>query len=391
MRILHTADWHLGARLVERNRLSEQAAWIEWLLGVVRTERIDLVLVSGDVFDAAGPPQEAVALYYDFIRRLSEISGVSAIITGGNHDSASHLNAPRDLLERFRVRVFGSSPADPAACLVGFDDVLVAAVPYLRERDLRQAIAGESSLEAHEAVKQAMRAHYASVRSAAGARAGSRPIMAMGHLTTQGAASSDSERLIHVGNLGAVGPEIFDGFDYVALGHLHRPQVAGSATHIRYSGAPIALSFSEAGDVKSVAVVEISPPCRVPVVELLPVPVTQQLVRVVAPWRSLADELRGVPERAWAEVTVIVDEPQIDIERQVREAAAGRCDVVKVLVMFPTGRVEPWRESAPPLEQLQPLEVFRARLRAAGLPEDEPDLIDTFHELLALHEAASTA
>jgi exonuclease SbcD len=391
MRILHTADWHLGARLVERERLREHAAFLDWLVGVAKSERIELLLVSGDVFDSANPPHEAVALYYDFIRRLSELPGVSAIITGGNHDSAAHLEAPRDLLERFRVRVFGSAPSDPAACLVEFEDALVASVPYLRERHLRQVVGGEMPLEAHLAVREAVRAHYAAVRGAAVTRAGERPIVAMGHLTTHGAAISESERVIHVGNLGAVGPEIFDGFDYVALGHLHRPQAAGAAVHIRYSGAPIALSFSEAADVKSVAVVEISRSHRLPAIELLPVPVGRRLVRLISRPASVADELRAIPEGAWAEVTVVLDRPEPEIERQVREAAGDRCEILKVLVALPAGTSEPWVQSAPTLDELQPLDVFRARLCAAGLPEDEPDLIATFHELLALHEAAVIA
>ena len=112
MRILHTADWHLGARLVERDRLPEHAAFLDWLLETLRSEKIDALLVSGDVFDAANPPQDAVALYFDFLKRLADLKTVRAVITGGNHDSASHLNAPRDLLRRFDVHVFGHAGAN---------------------------------------------------------------------------------------------------------------------------------------------------------------------------------------------------------------------------------------------------------------------------------------
>ena len=204
MRILHTADWHLGAHLVERDRLAEHRAFIDWLISVLKSERIDALLVSGDVFDAANPPQEAVALYYDFIQRLADLKSVKTVITGGNHDSASHLNAPRDLLRRFDVHVFGSAGQN----VVDLGGAVVAAVPFLRERDLRQATAGVSMGDAQAQVRESIRAHYAAQLEALKAVANSRPLLAMGHLTVLGATTSDSERDIHIGNLGAVGADV---------------------------------------------------------------------------------------------------------------------------------------------------------------------------------------
>jgi exonuclease SbcD len=387
MRLLHTADWHLGARLVDRDRLPEQARFLDWLLERIASERVDVLLVAGDVFDAANPPQEAVALYYDFIRRLADVGGVAAVITGGNHDSASHLNAPRDLLSRFRVHVFGCLPADPAACLVGFPEAVVAAVPYLRERDLRQAGPGESALEAHAAVREAIRARYAGVRAAAGAVAGTRPVVAMGHLTVLGSRTSESERDIHVGNLGAVGADIVGGFAYTALGHLHRPQHAGGLAHVRFSGSPIALSFSEAADEKSVTLVEIGGAARTPRIEAIPVPVTQRLVRAAVEPDAIEAGVAAIAHGAWAEITVDLDAPQPDLERRVREAAGDRCTVLKVLVNLPPDASAPWSDKGAALDALGPLDVFRTRLAAAGLPEDEPELTATFQELLALHES----
>jgi exonuclease SbcD len=258
MRILHTADWHLGARLIERDRLAEHATFVDWLIETLRSEKIDSLLVSGDVFDAANPPQDAVALYFDFLKRLADLKTVKAVITGGNHDSASHLNAPRELLRRFEVHVFGHAEDN----IVDLGGAVIAAVPYLRERDLRQAGTGDTLSTVHEQVRAAIRDHYAAQLAAARTLAEGRPVIAMGHLTVLGATTSDSERDIHIGNLGCVGADIFDGFDYTALGHLHRPQrVAGNET-IRYSGSPIPLSFSEAADAKSVVLSPFS--CRKP-------------------------------------------------------------------------------------------------------------------------------
>jgi len=399
MRLLHTADWHLGARLIERDRLAEHAAFVDWLIETLRTEKIDALLLSGDVFDAANPPQEAVALYFDFLKRLADLKTVKAIITGGNHDSASHLNAPRDLLRRFDVHVFGHAGENN---LVDLGGAVVAAVPFLRERDLRQATAGETLATVHEQVRAAIRAHYAAQLAVCRALAQGRPIIAMGHLTVLGATTSDSERDIHIGNLGCVGADIFDGFDYTALGHLHRPQrVAGHET-IRYSGSPIPLSFSEAADAKSVVIIDTQDHSPVPIllsksdpdrqkngdrrieVQTLPIPTTRQLVRVKANRASLTADLANMPAGAWAEVTVKLDAPEPDLDRQVREAAAGRFEVLKVLADLPVSETAPWQSTAPTLHDLQPRDVFRELLHEKHIEGDE--LTAVFDELLALRE-----
>jgi exonuclease SbcD len=406
MRILHTADWHLGARLVERDRLPEHAAFLDWLIETLRSEKIDALLVSGDVFDAANPPQDAVALYFDFLKRLADLKTVQAVITGGNHDSASHLNAPRELLKRFDVHVFGHAGETNVVDLGG---AVVAAVPFLRERDLRQATAGETITTVHEQLRAAIRAHYATQLAACRQLAQGRPVIAMGHLTVLGATTSDSERDIHIGNLGAVGADLFDGFDYTALGHLHRPQKVAGLETIRYSGSPIPLSFSEAADAKSVAILDVpnSPTAEKGTpqssasknnplrrsnlcgVQILPIPATRQLIRATVNRATLAADLQTVPAGSWAEITVKLDAPEPDLDRQVREAASGRFDVLKVLADLPATAATPWQPTGPALHDLQPRDVFRELLQEKQLPSDE--LSAVFDELLALREAKVTS
>lgn len=377
MRILHTADWHLGARLVERDRLPEHAAFLEWLLDTLRSEKIDALLVSGDVFDAANPPQDAVALYFDFLKRLADLKTVKAIITGGNHDSASHLNAPRELLKRFDVHVFGHAGETNVVDLGG---AVVAAVPFLRERDLRQTTVGETITAVHEQVRFAIRAHYAAQLAACRQLAQGRPVIAMGHLTVLGATTSDSERDIHIGNLGAVGADLFNGFDYTALGHLHRPQKVASLETIRYSGSPIALSFSEAADKKSVVILDT----QGMKIEMPVVPVSRQLIRVTVHRATLAADLQTVTAGSWAEITVKLDAPEPDLDRQVREAAAGRFEVLKVLADLPATAATPWQPTGPALNDLQPRDVFRELLQEKNIEAEE--LSAVFDELLALRE-----
>lgn len=404
MRILHTADWHLGARLVERDRLPEHAAFLDWLLETLRVEKIDALLVSGDVFDAANPPQDAVAIYFDFLKRLADLKTVKAVITGGNHDSASHLNAPRELLKRFDVHVFGHAGENN---VVDLGAAVVAAVPFLRERDLRQATAGETITAVHEQVRAAIRAHYATQLATCRALAQGRLVIAMGHLTVLGATTSESERDIHIGNLGAVGADLFNGFDYTALGHLHRPQKVAGIETIRYSGSPIALSFSEAADAKSVVILDLQNHSPAPIllptkaldrqenggrrieIQTLPIPTTRQLFRATVNRATLNTDLQAVPVGSWAEITVKLDAPEPDLDRQVREAAAGRFEVLKVLADLPATAATPWQPTGPALHDLQPRDVFRELLQEKQLPSEE--LSAAFDELLALREAQSIA
>jgi len=381
MRILHTADWHLGARLVERDRLPEHAAFLDWLIETLRAEKIDTLLLSGDVFDAANPPQDAVGLYFDFLKRLADLRTVKAVITGGNHDSASHLNAPRELLKRFEVHVFGHAGEN----VVDLGDAVVAAVPFLRERDLRQAAVGEAMTDVQSHVRAAIRDHYAAQLSASRALAGKRPVIAMGHLTVLGATTSDSERDIHIGNLGAVGADVFEGFGYTALGHLHKPQRVAGLEHVRYSGSPVALSFSEAADQKSVVVLDTDGMK----IETLAIPVTRLLTRVSVSRATLAADLEKVPATSWAEVTVKLDAPEADLDRQIREAAGGRFDVLKVLADLPQNVTSTWEHTGPALSELQPREVFRELLKERQIEGEE--LSAVFDELLALREQKITA
>lgn len=401
MRILHTADWHLGARLIERDRLAEHAAFVDWLIDTLRSEKIDALLLSGDVFDAANPPQEAVALYFDFLKRLADLKTVKAIITGGNHDSASHLNAPRELLRRFDVHVFGHSGDN----FVDLGGAVVAAVPFLRERDLRQAGTGDTLSTVHEQVRAAIRDHYAAQLAAARSLAQGRPVMAMGHLTVLGATTSESERNIHIGNLGSVGADIFTGFDYTALGHLHRPQRVARNETIRYSGSPIPLSFSEASDAKSVVIIEIQSQSFESIslpsfssdrqchegngihgikIQTLPVPTRCTLIRVKADRATLVSDLAQVPAGAWAEVTVKLDAPEPLLDRQVRDVAAGRFEVLKVLADFPVHEASSWQIKASTLQDLQPRDVFRELLKENQIQGD--DLYAVFEELLTSME-----
>ncbi|HYF34252.1 MAG TPA: exonuclease SbcCD subunit D C-terminal domain-containing protein, partial [Prosthecobacter sp.] len=215
-----------------------------------------------------------------------------------------------------------------------------------------------------------------------------RPLIAMGHLTALGALTCDSERDIHIGNLGAVGADVFAGFDYTALGHLHRPQRVAGREEVRYSGSPIALSFSETADSKSVVMLETEAG-KVTRIETWSPPVARALVRHTVLRASLEADLAGMAAGCWAEVTVKLNAPEADLDRKVREAASGRFEVLKVLAELPDAGPMAWQQAGPGLDELQPRQVFQELLAERNIEDHE--LPAVFDELLALHEAHITA
>jgi exonuclease SbcD len=265
MRLLHTSDWHLGRTLHGVDLLGHQSAFLDHLVEVVRAERVDAVLVAGDVYDRAIPPVEAVALLSDALARLADLTTV--VITPGNHDSAARLGFGSALM-RERIRIV-ATPADldRPVVLDGPDErVLVYGLPYLDPDVARHTLAvGDAPLpRSHAAVLGAAMDRVRADLAVRRAGAGQTPVRAvvLAHAFVVGGAASESERDIRVGGVDHAPTSTFDGVDYVALGHLHGPQRVGAAeggTVLRYAGSPLAYSFSEAGHTKSVALVDLGP------------------------------------------------------------------------------------------------------------------------------------
>ncbi|MEL6607241.1 MAG: exonuclease subunit SbcD, partial [Bacteroidota bacterium] len=260
MRILHTADWHLGHRLHEHGQQEEQQLFLDWLLQLIDKEKIDVLLVSGDVYDTGVPSTQSQKMYYDFLIQLQQTHCSEVVITGGNHDAPGTINAPKELLAALSVRVVGKATEEIAdevfELKIGNEAVIVAAVPYLRDQDIRRAVQGETFDEITERYKKALVNHYQEAATyCQEINTNQVPVIAMGHLFAVGGSVSDSEQQIYVGNLGHIGAEDFpETFDYIALGHLHKPQIVGGKDYIRYSGSPVMLSFSETGYEKQVLV-----------------------------------------------------------------------------------------------------------------------------------------
>ena len=396
-RILHTSDWHLGKMLNEMPREEEHRLFLDWLLQQVIEHEVDAVLVAGDVFDTANPPQSAEALYFNFVAQLHSKTKASLILVAGNHDSPSQLEAPRQALRALRTHVVGAAHLEPSARLLPLPSaeaprVVLAMLPFLRDRDIRQDKSGESAAEIRKALTTGIQRIYDETAQAAKAAGHTCPIVATGHLTVTGATSSDSEREIHIGGLGSVEASIFpDIFSYVALGHLHRPQSVGKRDHIRYSGSPILLSFSEANHDKELRLIEIS---EAEVIHRpIAIPFFRKLIQLETSVDTLKADLKSIAGHPAGELTTWVEvilsgseglsDPHEHVQSLAREIGAGGFEVLKVIRAQlsksdgPT-RLESEQESE--LETLldQPMKVFEHVL------EQQTDLEDAQKEPLRL-------
>ncbi len=398
MKILHTSDWHLGRTLYGRKRYAEFNAFLSWLHETIRAEQVDALVVAGDVFDTSTPSHRAQELYYRFLCRVAASPCRHVVVVAGNHDSPSFLDAPRELLRALNVRVVGGAPEsveDEVLVLQdekGKPELVVCAVPYLRDRDLRVAEAGESLVDKEAKLIEGIRRHYAEVAAAAESRrrqlGADVPIVGMGHLFTAGAKTveDDGVRELYVGSLAHVTAGVFpDSIDYLALGHLHVPQKVQGAEAMRYSGSPLAMGFGEAGHQKSVCLVEFAG--ARPDVRLIEVPVFQRLERMRGGWETISariGELSAIGTPAWIEIVYEGQEVMGDLSQRLDEAVSGTgLEILRVKNTRIIQRVLERFQDDETLDDLDVGDVFARCLAVHAVPEAQrPGLVQSYNEIV---------
>lgn len=382
MRILHSSDWHLGQHFMGKTRQAEHAAFCNWLVDQVRLHAVDALIIAGDIFDTGAPPSYAREQYNRVIVALRE-TGAALVVLGGNHDSVAMLGESRELLACLGTRVVAAAADDLDDQLIllpqrdGTAGALLCAVPFLRPRDLLRSEAGQSAQDKQQALQNAICDHYQQLFVRAQARrdalGGALPIIASGHLTTVGASASESVREIYVGALEAFPTSAFPAADYIALGHIHRPQKVGGLEHIRYCGSPIPLSFDEAKQQKEVLLVDLDER-GLRAVTPLPVPRWQPMASVRGNLTELAEAIRELASEGsaecplWLEVQVSGDDYLSDLHARI----AALCDGLPVEVL----RIRRERGTSAPglqaearetLDELDTEEVFARRLQQEQL------------------------
>ncbi|WP_289053341.1 exonuclease subunit SbcD [Carboxylicivirga marina] len=398
MKILHTSDWHIGQRLHGNDREEEFQLFFHWLKDLIEEQQFDVLLISGDVFDVGFPSNSALKQYYQFLTSLIGSCCKQIIITGGNHDYISTLEAPSDVLSALNIQVIGGARENIEEELIeiksnGQLQAVVAAVPFLRDKDIRLINAGESYEDSIKAINQGIIKHYQ--RLAEETKEYNCPVIAMGHLYVQGAGLSESERDIHIGNLAGLSVDAFPKeFDYLALGHIHRPQKLNAEGTVRYSGSPLPLSFSERADNKQIIALDLDRD-GIKRIEEIKVPAFRKLISFKGLFDVVADELKAYQGKSdltdWAEVAIeeLVMNPALRTDFESLIESINRSDngllVVKPTLRFTGDEVSQEESLQNSLADLQVEDVFDNLLESKHiLNKDEvsksfTELLDAFH------------
>ncbi|MGL5683323.1 MAG: exonuclease SbcCD subunit D [Marinifilaceae bacterium] len=337
MRILHTADWHIGQNFHDYDRKEEHLLFFDWLIETIKEQHIDVMLVAGDIFDTPNPSAESQHIFYRFLTRVSHsFPKLHVIIVAGNHDSAARLEAPNPLLENMNIIIRGvvkriDKDIDWDRHVVNIDNkLIVLAVPYLRQGDYPNQ-PSLSAISHHDGVENFYKQLIAYVRAKYGEAI---PIVAMGHLQAIGAHLSEqdkSERII-IGGLEAVSSGIFkEQTVYTALGHLHKAQQIGGNYNIQYCGTPLPMSFAEINYKHGVNIIDINKDSVVTRCEYInPVPLLSIPAKGAEPIDKIIELIGELPEgqpnglSPFLEINVLNDGPDPTRRQRINEALLNK-------------------------------------------------------------------
>lgn len=392
MKIIHTSDWHLGQKFLSFDRDEEHRLALSWLHDTIVEQQADVLIVAGDIFDIGNPPNSARKLYYRFLANLLHTSCRHVVITAGNHDSPSMLEAPREVLQVLNVYVVATTEDEIIELKDknGNTEAVIAAVPFLREGYLRFATPGESPEERMQKLKDAIKDHYHNLARSISSLGEGVPILTTGHLFAYGAQASEKQDNIYLGDTQNIAAEDFpEIFSYVALGHIHRAQAVGGKDHIRYSGSLIPLSFSETKDEKGCYLLEYQGAELVDI-QFLPSPTFRRLKTIEGELEDVKTRLAEFNDRhaealpSWVEVIVHLDAPDPSLDEALHEYSHDfNMEILKIRIQLPQNKQVHSTTGQVSLEDLTTEQVFLQRCQVAGYPEaDTGPLVETFRELL---------
>ena len=386
MKILHTADWHLGQTFMQKSRKEEHQLFIDWLLETIKAQQIDVVIIAGDIFDVANPAIEAMDLYHHFLLEAYRLQ-VEVIVVGGNHDSAARLNTTGALLSLLHVHVVGGELAALGKIIPLHDKetldikAVVVAVPYLRDADIRKIAEGEEVLAAHHQFAASIQKHYDTLLFQANTKFPNVPVIGTAHLYVNGSAVSDCsiENMHAIGTLGQISSGAFaEGYHYIAMGHIHKPQVIAHQGNVvvKYAGSPIPLSFSERDDLKEVTLIALVD--NQFVYTVLQVPLFRPLIRFKGAAQKVTNALAAyqhqTPLPAWGEIILTERVDFIDFNEQVAQSCAdNQIEILNRQLLIDQSVHQSVREAYVAGADNNPLEntreIFKLKCDKAGLDE----------------------
>lgn len=376
MKILHTSDWHLGQNFFTKSRKEEHQEFFKWLLKQIATHEINALIVAGDIFDTGTPPSYARELYNQFVVDINQLS-CTLVVLGGNHDSVSTLNESKELLSCLNTHVIANTRSQACDQLIELDNAagqvgaILCAIPFIRARDVMTSSAGESGIDKRNALGQAIKQHYQQIYSAAVSLREKKdiavPIIATGHLTALGVSQSDSVRDIYIGSLDGFAADGFPPADYIALGHIHRPQIVAKSEHIRYSGSPIPMSFDELKTAKQVIVVEFEQ-ARLKTITPLEIPRFQPMQALKGNLNAIEDQLKNQalfhPDKPlWLSIEVEIQDYLSDLQQRIATMTKDlNVEVLQLRRSRNRQQQSLAQKDQESLSELSPFEVFEKRI-----------------------------
>ena len=396
MKILHTADWHIGKKLHKHSLQPDFDLFISWLCQCIIKNDVKVLLVSGDIFDLANPSSEARQQYFKALMKLKRLD-CKIILTGGNHDSPTMLNAPQEVLRELDIHIIGGLPQNLSECIVPVKndknetELLIAALPYLRDADLRTAAQGNSYEDRLEALRKGIQQTFMDTAEICKNKFPEVDCIAMGHLFAAGAETSESERDIQIGNQAAFNALQFgDYYKYIALGHIHKPQRVNAATPTFYSGSPIPLSFSERSNKNRILLLDTETGWEP---ESIEIPGFRALMKITGNLDKLRQKLGELKDREGLPslIEIELQEEYFDtnkiyeLDQLVDNFKVEGYEIVKHRASFKnkiSGSGELYEEKQQ-LEDLQPLEVFQKLVEMQEENEEsKKEIISAFNEIL---------
>ncbi len=395
MKILHTSDWHIGKQLHKYDLAEDLNLFFDWLISCIKTNEIDVLLVSGDVFDQANPSQAAFKQYYNVLRQFVSLD-CKIIITGGNHDSAAVLNAPKELLNAFDITVIGGATEDIADMFITVqakeEKLVVATIPFLKDRDIRKSVAGETYATKIEQIKAGLQTYFSNINSYYQLHHTDVFFIVMGHLFVQGSTVSESERDIQIGNQAGVSAAMFQGIpNYVALGHIHKPQAISVEEHIYYCGSPISLSFSEKKDQKQVNILTVKNN-KIENIEILAIPKQRNLLAFEGNLDEVQSKIVSYTEETPLPslVEIIVNEETESLERRqafeafISNQSNSKLQIVKSRLNFKNkirGASDAFAVGTD-VADVTPIQMFEKKLELQSGLENTDELKAAFRDIL---------
>ncbi len=366
MRLLHTSDWHLGKRLFKLDRAKEHELFLNWLIDTLKTEKIDLLLIAGDIFDSPTPPHQSLETFYNFLHRISVETQTHTMIIAGNHDSGLLLEAPSKLLSPHRVKVWGKLSQNVEDHWISIGDIDLCAIPFFRSYELLPQGEGD----AIEALKKYLE------------KKKERPQLLMLHHLAGMFEAAGSEQVISLSGVDSIPSDLLKTFSYVALGHIHKPQRIGHEMY--YSGSPIPLRFSETAP-KSVVIIDVEK--NELTSKIHPIPVFRNLITVKTDGKRYLTDLNKLESSSeltsMVEVQMHLTEPRSGLIDEIKSILdEKKMELLSFLPFYQTGEKKERRNEK--IFELTPMELFQ-EFYAVKFPEAKvvPDeLKNDFAELI---------